>query len=359
LAGATESAATSPAGGAAGVIVLGMSRSGTSLLTEVFNRAGFYVGGEDDLLAADDSNPRGYFENLHIHDENERLLAEFGGSWLRPPPAEWLLAHGDRTTARLREILEQMRGEAADAPIAVKDPRIGVLLPVWKPAFQDVLHPVIAVRDPVEVAMSLARRDLTPIPVVMAAWEVHMTALLGGLRGESVTVVQYAELIERPDLPERIVNQVSERLDPGLRRAVDPARGAEAREPKLWRNRAGAEAPGSRLTQLQEELWKYLSGLPSGPAELDPPERFLAPSRASLDAIAGESERIATVERLKGELLEARGEHREMEAELRASRAEVQRLTTILQAVHRSNTWRMTRPLRDAGTRLRRVRRSG
>lgn len=342
----SASAAARQPHGLAGVIVLGMSRSGTSAVTEMFHRAGFHVGGDEELMRADYSNPRGYFENLRVFAENERILAESGGSWIDPPTAEALLIGGAETSARLRELLEQICSESPGHPIAVKDPRIGVLLPVWKPAFQDSLHPLLVVRHPVEIAMSLSRRDATPIPVVIAAWELHMAGVLAAFQGESVTLVQYAQLLEEPELAGRLVAEVSERLDPALRPAVDPSRASDSHDPELRRNRAEAEEPGTRLTAFQEDLWHHLSELPSGTGILRTPERFLTATRASREAVAGEHERINMLERLRLELQAAISQRDAMEPTLQATRAEVERLKSQVEAMASSRSWRMTGPLR-------------
>jgi hypothetical protein len=343
--------------GLAGVIVLGMSRSGTSAVAEMFHRAGFHIGGTEELMAADYSNPRGYFENLRVFAENERILAESGGSWIDPPSAEALLANGEQTSASLRELLEQMCLESPGNPIAVKDPRIGVLLPVWKPAFQDVLHPLLVVRHPVEIAMSLSRRDATPIPVVIAAWEVHMAGVLAALQGEPVTVVQYAQLLEQSELARQIVAEVSERLDPALRQAVDSSLAADSHDPELRRNRAVADEPGTRLTAFQEDLWHHLSELPCGTVILQTPERFLTSTRASREAVAGEHERIETISRMRIELQAAIGQRDANESTLKATQAELERLKSLIDAIARSLSWRVTRPLRSLAAQVRERRR--
>jgi hypothetical protein len=349
-----------------GVVVLGMSRSGTSAVTEMFHRAGFHVGPPSELLPPDASNPRGYFENLRIYEENERLLTESGGSWLEPPSPGRLLVESEQNIARLRSILAQIHAEAPSAPIAVKDPRIGVLLPVWKPAFQGLLQPVMVVRHPVEIGMSLARRDLTPIPVATAAWEVHMTGLLAALKGEWVTVVNYRRLLQEPGLSASLLSAVCERLNPALRPAIDPARAAEPNDPDLWRNRVVGEDTGGRLTSFQEELWEYLSGFPSGTMQLQPPQHLMAASPAGREAIAGEGKRVATLERLRLELAREAGARSGAEAELEALRREIEmlrretemlrrdteRLRGALDLITGSTSWRMTRPLRDLRRRL-------
>jgi hypothetical protein len=64
---------------------------------------------------------------------------------------------------------------------------------------------VVVIRDPIESARSLSRRDGTPLPLGLAMWELHMASLLGHLNGRLVTVVPYARLMEEDGLAERIV----------------------------------------------------------------------------------------------------------------------------------------------------------
>jgi hypothetical protein len=46
-------------------------------------------------------------------------------------------------------------GEAGGAPVVVKDPRIGVLLPLWDDLLRSTLHPVLVVRDPFRASWAL------------------------------------------------------------------------------------------------------------------------------------------------------------------------------------------------------------
>ena len=72
--------------GAIGVVVYGMGRSGTSAVTGLFARAGYYLGEADDLMAADGNNQTGYHENLQILELNEEILEALGGSCSIPRP---------------------------------------------------------------------------------------------------------------------------------------------------------------------------------------------------------------------------------------------------------------------------------
>ena len=149
---------------AEGVVVYGMGRSGTSVVTGLFAAAGYFVGADTDLLPANEGNPAGYFENRNTLELNDAILTELDGNWFAPPSEERMVEERERYEPRLRAAFEALRAEAHDAPVAIKDPRMQVMLPLWEPIIGDRLYPVMVVRDPLEIAVSLARRDGTPVP---------------------------------------------------------------------------------------------------------------------------------------------------------------------------------------------------
>jgi hypothetical protein len=67
------------------VCVLGMHRSGTSVVASLLEGLGVHLGAADDLLRPLPENPRGYWEHRAIKDVNEALLARLGGRWHTPP----------------------------------------------------------------------------------------------------------------------------------------------------------------------------------------------------------------------------------------------------------------------------------
>ncbi len=73
-------------------IVLGMHRSGTSMLTRLINLAGAYVGPEHLLLAPHEENPKGFWERRDTIMVNEAILQLHGCAWYSA--AGW----GDATT---------------------------------------------------------------------------------------------------------------------------------------------------------------------------------------------------------------------------------------------------------------------
>ncbi|WP_457669212.1 hypothetical protein [Thiolapillus sp.] len=145
------------------ILVLGMHRSGTSVLTRVLNLLGADVG--RDLLAAQkDINARGFWEHRELVAINEKLLSAVGRSWYDFLPLPSSLWSGE-AIAGLQEQAVTFLGTAfaEDATLAViKDPRLCLLLPFWESAAKQAgWKPVVilATRSPAEVAASLCRRD--------------------------------------------------------------------------------------------------------------------------------------------------------------------------------------------------------
>lgn len=133
-------------------------------------------------MPATRENPRGYWENLGVHEANEAVLGELDANWF-DPPTRARIAAGEHLGGRLRTALDLLIETAEPAPVVLKDPRIGLLLRLWGPVLEGRLHPVLVVRAPTEVAASLATRDGTPPALGLAGWEVHLTRVLDYLGG--------------------------------------------------------------------------------------------------------------------------------------------------------------------------------
>ncbi len=138
------------------IIVIGMHRSGTSLLVRLLSELGIHIGQELDV----------HHEAWCFKDTNKDLLALAGAHWAKPQPFVTALAT-DGFAARCRELLDACLerrlpsyGDATQAPAwGWKDPRNTVTLPVWLERFPSakLIH---IVRDGLDVALSLHRRAL-------------------------------------------------------------------------------------------------------------------------------------------------------------------------------------------------------
>ncbi len=110
------------------IMVLGMHRSGTSLVAEMLHRVGVEMG--ERLLPPAPDNPRGFFEDEEVVSLNDRILAEAGGSWDRPPSVERITRAGRsaRIQADMAAYLVHRRGKVL---WGFKDPRLALTFGVW------------------------------------------------------------------------------------------------------------------------------------------------------------------------------------------------------------------------------------
>ncbi len=127
----------SGAGASTAVCVTGMHRSGTSFVASALGALGISLGDPDRLMRPGPDNPAGYYEVQSILDLNQELLAHLGGAWDAPPVLDpgWENDPGLAPfRSRALQVLDDSFGTSGERPplIAFKDPRLSVLLPMWR-----------------------------------------------------------------------------------------------------------------------------------------------------------------------------------------------------------------------------------
>lgn len=144
-----------------GVLVLGMHRSGTSALARVLNLLGCDL--PKTLVQSAPSNEAGHWESLPIARFNDRILESAGSTWWDWMPFNPGWYSSPKAADFKEEALSLLDDEFGGSRLFVlKDPRICRFAPFWI----DVLHTakirpaaVMQLRNPLEVAESLARRN--------------------------------------------------------------------------------------------------------------------------------------------------------------------------------------------------------
>lgn len=181
----------------AGILVLGMHRSGTSATAGALARLGFHLG--DGLVAAAEDNPKGYFEHADAVALNDRVFAALGRSWddVRALPGGWL--DDPRVVLLEREVRSNVvPALIAARPWALKDPRMCRLLPLWRPVLEAAgARPacVFVLRHPDEVAASLATRDGMPRRQACVLWLRHLFEAVAATEGLERQVLGYPDLL--------------------------------------------------------------------------------------------------------------------------------------------------------------------
>src|ERR1700689_3396410 len=170
-----KSSASSPARQA--IVVLGMHRSGTSALAGVLCGLGA-AAPKKTLMGPHPCNQKGLFEALGLAQAHDEFLAAAGSSWhdWRKFDLQWARSEAAaQYSAKIRTVLTE---EFGDEPmIVLKDPRICRFVPYTLSLLADLnVTPVavLPVRNPLEVALSLQRRDNFAVPKSMMLWLRHV-----------------------------------------------------------------------------------------------------------------------------------------------------------------------------------------
>jgi hypothetical protein len=335
------------------VCILGMHRSGTSLVSRALNVLGLYLGPEEHLMRPSTDNPAGHWENRGIKEVNDEILSILGGSWSEPPP---LPAGWERSPAlaaprrRAREVIE---GDFSESELwGFKDPRNSLTLPFWQ-RILDPMRYVICLRNPLDVAASAQARnredDAVPFEQGIELWLTYVRAALAATAGHPRHLVFYEDLMADPEpvvreLARFIGRGKSKDSESDLRTAI----GVAVTE-GLWHHRTEVHnvVDASRLPYHVKAFYlalrQFVPGVETVGAEaLDLLGAYAADAgdqKARLDAAVAELKRAreqARILKRRGVALEQRVAERSDELQrATAERDEERRLRELNEAEHR------------------------
>jgi hypothetical protein len=177
------------------VCVLGMHRSGTSLVARILNLLGVEMGPEASLLHPGPDNPLGFWEHVAFVAVNKEILSRYGGSWDEPPALE----AGWEASAELSDLrataLELVDHEFPRSELwGWKDPRNCLTLPFWQRLVPGMRY-VICLRNPLDVARSLERRDGFSPEKAGDLWVSFVEASFRNTAGQDRLILFYEDVM--------------------------------------------------------------------------------------------------------------------------------------------------------------------
>ena len=283
------------------VLVVGVGRSGTSLLTGVLGELGFHIPQPE--VEADDTNPRGFSEPRWVVDFHSRLLTARRTTVNDSRPDAWAAtfaaADDDAVKDELRAWLEEQTrlGEA----IVVKDPRTVWFLPLWLSCASELGIPtsfVTMLRHPAEILKSALKSygDWQTPASRAAAWLNIALETERVTRGDRRAFVRHSDLLADW---RKEVTRVGELLDlPLITDGIAPEHAAAVDafvDPGLHRNRVRwdeLDVP-PRLEELAERAWQELQPLADPGGDTEAVQATLDATRDAYRALYAEAESIA------------------------------------------------------------------
>ncbi len=193
------------------ILVLGMHRGGTSAIGGVLSLLG--VAGPKTPPEPDNWNPRGYFESKLFFRALDELLASVDSAWNDWRPLDPQSLVGDPAEQHRCKIRSLLTDEFSDQSlIFIKDPRLCRLVPYLSSMLKELNRApmaVVPIRNPLEVARSLQRRDQLPFSASMLVWLRHMLDAEFFSRQMPRCFVRYEDLVNnwRPEM-DRVAKQL-------------------------------------------------------------------------------------------------------------------------------------------------------
>ena len=319
------------------------------MVTRLLHGCGLDLGPKDALMPPQADNPDGFWEHLGFVALNDELLEALGGAWDLPPKSNENLSDERLNPLRMKARL-LIEGFPSAQIWGWKDPRNSLTLPFWEELLPG-LKTLIIVRNPLEVAYSMRKRNGTSYAFGLRLWEIYNRRLIEAADKHERLVTHYDLFFENAEkelqrianfvgLPDAKIHSAAELVATKRRHthfAIDQLvdAGVSGEVVELYRALIAQASPTSRKSVAK-------SGAGAKSHETD-----LLPGAVSrLDSFV--PDRFAQIEYLYGELLaqtEARhkAEMEKLSAHLAHSeelhKAQVKELTTHLaktEAAHKA-----------------------
>lgn len=176
------------------VVVLGMHRSGTSLIAGILQKLGVDMGKKQ--LGPHFSNPLGHFENIDFIKMDDKILAHAGGEWDNPPSIKKIeKLNSEKLKQKIRKTISKNQNTLWGWKVPTTSLTILHYMPYLKnPYF------ILCERDEQKIIDSFVNRDGLSEKRVKKMTEVYNKALQHFLLNNKYPILhlKYEELIRNP-----------------------------------------------------------------------------------------------------------------------------------------------------------------
>ena len=246
------------------IIVLGVERSGTSVVAEMLHKWGAYAGPSEKLHKADAHAPRGYWEFLPLWD----LLAELGdfdaGSTWWDSDFQRRMKEKAADPVYRKKATELMAEMHKGGPWFWKDPALSHFLPFWNQVWGNAIY-IITVRNPLDTAVSWqkfimpsnVKGTISFVAMNLLRWQHMMTLILQHTEDAQHRIfLSYEDIIRNPCMQ---AEKLTDFLNAKFGNQVSPIQAmVDVVESQLWRNDCGVPfEQAAEATTQQKALYAF------------------------------------------------------------------------------------------------------
>lgn len=143
-------------------------------MARLFFEAGADMGNPDTFYRPDRWNPEGYYEQPDIHAINMPLI--YGALWkfayFHLPSTETIIRRAEKRRDQIQNTAKAYHGKV------IKETRFCLTLPAWLECGAKVDRILICLRDPIQVARSIQKRNHTTLSHGYYMWRLHNDRIL-------------------------------------------------------------------------------------------------------------------------------------------------------------------------------------
>jgi O-antigen biosynthesis protein len=336
------------------VCITGMHRSGTSMIARLLNICGLYLGAENDLLPPASDNLEGFWENRQFMLLNDDLLSELGGGWDYPPAIDsgWEKSH--RFSYIIPKALELLQQFSAHGHWGWKDPRNSLTFPFWKERIPS-MKVVICLRNPLEVANSLMKRNYFSPALAFNLWFDYNQRILSSSEPENRIITHYDSYFRDPyselmRILKFLEMEVSEQhLVESIGVVSPPLRHNESTLLELM-----SKAP-SKVIDLYQKMSDQTGEIVQFSSDVNPKEQAILVEDSQGKNTAEKNVRLLSIELIRERKNTAEKKQfihlltaqvAEKEGKVQALTAQVIDKEQTIAAILDSSSWKLTRPWR-------------
>jgi len=178
------------------IIVLGMHRSGTSLVSGILTKLDINMG--DKLFPKDPHNPFGHYEDIEFLRLNERILDSAGGHCNEPPTYNSII---EQQSIFGKEIKELIRRKNERDFWGWKEPRTSLTIDLYLPYISNPVF-IFCKRDATGVAESMYKRQKFPIikgKQLKKKYDLFIEATCDRFPNIPILEINFEELLKEPE----------------------------------------------------------------------------------------------------------------------------------------------------------------
>ena len=215
------------------VVVLGMHRSGTSLVSGILKNLGVNMG--DVLLGSNFGNPTGHFEDLEFLKLNNAILKSACGGWDNPPSPEKIASQKKIFSDRIKLLVE--RRNSNSEIWGWKDPRTCLTIDLF---LEHLINPhiIICQRTHKEILKSLHLRGKIQYKdgiELVDYYEERISEFLQKHSSLRCLFLNHAENLKNPD---SMIASIIEFLETSPdKKSISNARKLFSSKQKIWMKR--------------------------------------------------------------------------------------------------------------------------